>query len=56
MKKINKKNIILYYLAALFVIVGALFKIMHYPGASAMLIIGFIFTIVFFVLLIKKRF
>jgi hypothetical protein len=50
----NRYILVLFILAAIIVVVGALFKIMHWPGAAIMLIAGLLAEALCGLLLILK--
>lgn len=50
----NKLLLTVFILGCLITIVGALFKIMHWPGASALLIAGMLFEAAAGIMLIVK--
>jgi hypothetical protein len=49
-----KHTLILLFISAIIVVLGALFKIMHWPGANMMFIVGGLINTVCLVLLIYK--
>lgn len=58
MKSQYKIPLVLFLLGILFTIVGALFKIMHWPFASMLLIVGTLseaIAIISFILILLKR-
>jgi hypothetical protein len=50
----NKHLLILFFVAMILVIVGALFKIMHWTGASVLLTVGMLGEVGVILLLILK--
>ena len=50
----NKHILIVFIVAAIVVVIGALFKFMHWPGASVMLIAGMLGQAFCGILLIAK--
>ena len=49
-----KHIIVVFILGAIFVMIGALFKIQHWPGAAKLLIAGLVFQIVGLAMIIWK--
>ena len=50
----NKHILVIFVVAAILVIVGALFKIMHWPGANPVLFVGMIGQVIAGVLTVFK--
>ena len=52
----NKHLLILFLISSIVIIIGALFKIMHWSGASILLTIGLLSEVLVVVMLILKLF
>lgn len=52
----NLQILVLFLIGAVLTVVGALFKMMHWPAASLLLIVGMTFNAVAVVLLVFKLF
>jgi predicted membrane channel-forming protein YqfA (hemolysin III family) len=50
----NRNILILFILAAILVLTGALFKLMHWPGAAILLVVGLLAQAICGLLLVLK--